>query len=157
MRDRDDADSRRSLIEATRVSDGEDARWRVMLARLLLCLTMILYLGLSAFFLVKLPNLHATRSLLFAGVLLLLCAFGALGLSRVRAAAIVAIGIAAALSIAIVAGYVVTGGLSSIVRNGTWNWMKAFGYCLALMLYESPVVAFILVWPLRRHTESAQQ
>jgi hypothetical protein len=109
---------------------------------------MLLYLVGIIFLLVMMPKAH--RSLLFAGSLLLLCAFGAIGLSRQRFAAIAAIGVAALLSVAILAAFVIEGHLSAIVRHGSWHWQTAIAYSIAFMLYETPVAAFVVVWPLRR-------
>lgn len=131
--------------------DRDQERWRLICARLLLCITMMVCLGASAFLSIMMPKMHSTRAFLFAGSLFVLCAFGAFGLSRMRFAAIVAIGIAALLSTLLLARFVIYGHLAAIVvPGGIWNWRKLITFSLAFMLYEIPAAVFFMVWPLRR-------
>ena len=119
-----------------------------MTARAILSVAMLLYLTVISVVLIMMPK--ALAGLAHAGALLVLCAFGAWGLSRMRVAAIAAIGIAAVGSVALLGAFVMQGKLTAIVKHSGWRWQFLVVYGLAFMLYEAPVAAFLIVWPLRR-------
>ena len=125
---------------------SEDERWRVMLARFLLALAMLLYLLFVVLILYRMPTAH--RSLLLASTLFVLCAFGASGLIRMRKAAIAAIGLASLISVTLLTAFVLAGRLSVITRHGRWHWTTAIAYSVAFMVYETPIAALIVLLPL---------
>lgn len=130
-------------------TDTDERRWRFICVRVLLCVSILYYLATLLLLALGREGLHPSRALSQILVLLLLSVGATLGLSRYRVPSIVAIAIAALVSLWIMSTEVFDSRLLSGMTHGIGTWQTGFVVLVALAFNLLPAVAFLVVWPLR--------
>lgn len=127
----------------------EEQQWRITFARFLLCVAILYYLATLVIVALGRRGLHSLRSVSEILVLLLLSAFATVGLTRLRASSILAIAIAALMSLWYLIPTLFNQPLLSAMLRGIGTWRTYVALLVALALNLLPAIAFFVVWPLR--------
>lgn len=129
--------------------DRDEQAWRMTFARLLLCAMMIYYLATLTIIALARPNLHSVRALSQIVTLFLLSTFATIALGRLRGASILAIAVAALMSLWILFQTMLQIPLLDALSAGISQWRTGVAVLMTLVINSLPTVAFFVVWPMR--------
>ena len=130
-------------------ADSEDQAWRPIFARLLLCVMMLFYLFVLARMALRRPVHHSVQAIAPLAALFLTACYAAVALTRLRVSSLVALVVASLLSLWMIYETVFHTQLLNGVLSGPAYWRTDLLAINLLAIYSLPVIALIVVCPLK--------